>query len=237
MNDLGLKDLFEGVVFDESIAKYEYHGYLPYSSTSLDYNDEIRICINKTDIYTHPCESFLYIEGEFKTVEENKTSALTNNGLAFLFSELRFELNGVELDRSSNPGVTSTLKGYASFNGAEKKFSEIAGWHNDKASTAVVHKNSVNACIPLRYLMGFFEDYRKLLINAKQELVLIRARHDKNVYKGDESVFKITKLSWNVPHVLVSDAVKIQIYHNMEKDIYIPFRQWCTNYQQLSKLH
>lgn len=223
---MNMLDLFEGVTFDESVVKYEYHGYLPYSSTTYDYNDEIRIPINKTDIYTQLSESFLYIEGEFQAKDGTKLAELVNNPYMFLFSEIRFELNGVEIDRVRNPGIASTLKGYASFNSAEKNAASIAGWHMDTTATPTKHTTNINACIPLKYLLGFFEDYKKIIINARQELVLIRSHDDRNMYKGGESTFKLNKLQWHVPHVIVNDEIKLQIYKQMDKDIYISFRQW-----------
>lgn len=223
---MNILDLFEGVSFDESVVKYEYHGYLPYSSTTYDYNDEIRIPINKTDIYTQLSESFLYLEGEFSADVATAPAELVNNPYPFLFSEIRFELNGTEIDRVRNPGIASSLKGYASFNTAENNASHAAGWHVGSTATPTKHLTDVNACIPLKYLLGFFEDYKRLIINAKQELVLIRSRDDKNMYKGGKSTFKLKKLQWHVPHVIVNDDIKLQIYKHMEKDIYISFRQW-----------
>lgn len=231
MSSNSMLDIFEGVSFDESIVKYEFHPYLPYSSTTYQYNDEIRINLNKTDVYTLPCESFLYLEGEFSTEDDTKVSFLTNNSYAFLFSEIRYEVNSVELDRVRNPGITSTLKGLASFNESESKIFQMAGWHVGTNSTATLHTKNVNACIPLRYLLGFFEDYKRILVNCKQELILLRSRNDNNLYKGDKSLFKLNKLHWFVPHVLVSDEIKLQIYKNMEKDIFIAFRRWYLHDQ------
>lgn len=45
-------------------------------------------------------------------------------------------------------------------------------------------------------------------------------------YKGKDSTFTLKKLQWHVPHVIVNDDIKLQIYKHMHKDIYIPFRQW-----------
>jgi len=38
--------------------------------------------------------------------------SLGNNCVAFIFDEIRYELNGVEIDRNRNVGITSTLKNY-----------------------------------------------------------------------------------------------------------------------------
>ncbi|RLU21311.1 hypothetical protein DMN91_005684 [Ooceraea biroi] len=91
----------------------------------LRYSDEIRIPIQQQDLYTLPCESCLYIEGTFSIVgtsageggdlvAHTDQARLVNNCAAFLFDEIRYELNGVEIDRSRNVGITSTFKNYAS---------------------------------------------------------------------------------------------------------------------------
>jgi len=59
MNILNIAD---EPVFDKRIVKYEMHTYNPYANTMLGHSDEIRIPIQQQDLYTLPCESFLYIE-------------------------------------------------------------------------------------------------------------------------------------------------------------------------------
>ena len=51
--------------FDDRIVKLETHTYNPYVNTTFGYSDEIRIPIQQQDLYTLPCESFLYVEGKF----------------------------------------------------------------------------------------------------------------------------------------------------------------------------
>ena len=98
--------------FDDPIVKLETHTYNPYVNTTFGYSDEIRITIQQQDLYTLPCESFLYVEGKLKINKPNDvlTVMLGNNCVAFLFDEIRYELNGVEISRNRNVGITNTLK-------------------------------------------------------------------------------------------------------------------------------
>ncbi|RLU15209.1 hypothetical protein DMN91_012203, partial [Ooceraea biroi] len=175
-------------VFDERIVGLEIHTYNPYANTSFGYSEEIRIPIQQQDLYTLPCESYLYIEGTFSivgtsageggdSVTHKDQARLVNNCAAFLFDEIRYELNGVEIDRSRNVGVTSTLKNYASLTHAHANILQNAGW-------SVVNNTSgpgdFNLCVPLGMLLGFCEYNRRVVINARHELVLIRARNDNN---------------------------------------------------------
>ena len=95
-------------IFDERIVRIETHTYNPYANATLRYSDEIRIPIQQQDLYTLPCESVLYVEG--KLSDDKRTSKLASNCVAFMFNEIRYELNGVEIDRSRNVGTTSTIK-------------------------------------------------------------------------------------------------------------------------------
>jgi hypothetical protein len=102
--------------FDESIQGIEYHSHHPYASTKLQSGNEIRIAVQHQDIYTFPHFSFLYLEGTFLSQNQAlKSLKLTNKAFAFLFDEIRYELCGVEIDRVRNPGISTTLKGLASF--------------------------------------------------------------------------------------------------------------------------
>ncbi|KAJ8912806.1 hypothetical protein NQ315_014389 [Exocentrus adspersus] len=119
---------------DNSIIDLEYHNYQPFVTSTFEYNDEIRIPIQELDAYTLPCESMLYLE-------------------------VRYELTGVVVDSTRNVGLTSTLKGYLSYNENESVKLQNAGWF--PKTKVLPFTNKFNVCIPLKMLMGFFEDYKK----------------------------------------------------------------------------
>ena len=52
---------------DTSIDEYEYFEYSPIVGANLNnFGGDIRITIETQDIFTHPSESFLIIEGQLK---------------------------------------------------------------------------------------------------------------------------------------------------------------------------
>ena len=169
------------LTFDDRIVKLETHTCNPYVNTTFGYSDEVRIPIQQQDLYTLPCESFLYVEGKLKINKQNDalTVMLGNNCVAFLFDEIRYELNGAEIDRNRNVGITSTLKNYVSLKSDEDKNMENVGWGLKRRDGLIV-KNDFNFCIPLKYLLGCCEDYKRIIINARHELILIRSRNDNN---------------------------------------------------------
>nr|CAI5845298.1 unnamed protein product [Callosobruchus analis] len=225
----------EHALNDSSIVSCEHHSHPPYANTTFNKSDEIRIPIQTQEIYTLPTNSTLYFEGRLVN-QEGKVSAtlsFVNNFIAFLFDEIRYEIGGTVVDRVRNPGITSTLKGLVSFTSNECERYQHAGWSHLQNPT-VVHSTggyfSVN--VPLRNLLGCFEDFKKILINIRQELVLIRSTTDLNsiitANAQEKSNIELTKVLWRMPHVQVADVEKLRLLKYIEKgrDLEIAFRSW-----------
>ena len=234
----------QGLFIDNSIVHSEYHAYEPYLPTKLGNNDEIIIPIHEIEKYTLPSESYLYIEGKL-TKEDNtvsNTMKLINNGIAFLFKEIRYQLNGVTIDSVRDVGLTSTIKAYLSYNKNECNKLKNAGWFPMENSQVVDATTGLfNVCIPLKFLMGFFEDYKKIILNSKQELILVRDNSDKNatINTADENPkIQLTKLTWNIPHISVAIPQELALTKviNKNTDITIGFRSWeLIEYPELLK--
>lgn len=222
-------NIVQGVDYDNSISKFEYHSYSPFLN-SFNNGDEIRISIQHQDLYLLLCESFIYIEGRLLKEDNtiSATASLTNNVMAYLFEAIRYEMNGVEIDHNKNVGHTSLLKNYVSLTENESKMLINAGWApgNDIA----LENGYFNFCVPLKMLLGFAEDYKKVIVNAKHELILTRSRTDNNavISATDDVKFHISKLQWKVPHVTVADEGKLSLLKVIEKGkpITISFRSW-----------
>lgn len=232
---MDILNVTEKLFIDNSIISSELHTYQPFVTSKFEYNDEIRIPIQELDTYTLPCESFLYIEGRLTKDDGTKATKLKfiNNGVSFLFREIRYELNGVTVDSIRNVGLTSTIKGYLSFNTNESLKLQNAGWFpKSDYSMTVTEKGAFNVCIPLKMLMGFFEDYRKIMLGMKQELVLIRASNDLDAVVGEDDSEKpkveIEKLCWKIPHITADIPQQLALTKLLEKNINIAmaFRSW-----------
>ena len=48
--------------------------------------------------------------------------------ICYLFDEIRYELNGIEIDRCKNVGITSTIKDYISLTHGQSYIMKNAGW-------------------------------------------------------------------------------------------------------------
>ena len=241
-------DILQSVPFDDSVTHMEWHTHLPYASMTLNNNDEIRIPIQQQDLCVVPSMSYLYVEGKLLKKDGNAPptkTVMTNNAFPYLFDEVRYEMNGVEIDRVRNPGIATTIKGYVSLHESTLKQMTNAGWkaypsHFGTTNTAIVvtaHGN-FSLCIPLSMLFGFAEDYRKVVINTRHELVLIRSGSDKNALlwtptadtdtAPEDAMVKIDKLCWRIPYVTLSDKQRIGLLKHLDKGISVPveYRSW-----------
>ena len=53
-----------------------------------------------------------------------------------------------------------------------------------------------NFCVPL-HVIGLCEDYKRVIINARHELILIRARNDNNYIVGDLRDFTLVIINFS----------------------------------------
>src|SRR5215510_6620797 len=111
---MDILNVTEKARIDTSIENYEYHNHTPFGSPSYENNDEIRIMVPEIDNYTLPSESYLHVEGRLRTAanaqEASKTAKLVNNAIAYMFQEIRYLLNGVQIDSVRNVGITTSMK-------------------------------------------------------------------------------------------------------------------------------
>lgn len=226
MNDI--LNLLEPIQEDNSLTRYEFHNLLPYSSTNLDNNDEIRIPLHQQDVLTLPAESRIHLQGTLQkgaVAPYEANDGLCNNAMAHLFSEIRYELNGIVIERVRNPGLSTLLKGLTSFS-----YHDIVRQSNTSFNIQYTTQSEFSFTIPLKNFLGFAEDYKKILLNVKHELILIRSRTNTNALRdtvGNKEITLILKsIQWQVPFINVNDSYRLQLMELLKKNIpiQIPFR-------------
>ena len=107
----------EPILKDDSIDKYEDIEYEPIAGTNLNSSGkDIRLYIETQDIFTHPSESYLIIEG--RLTKENgtpyqdvNTISITNNAMVYLFKRIQYKLSGQEIENIMHPGQATTMLG------------------------------------------------------------------------------------------------------------------------------
>ncbi|KAL4153396.1 hypothetical protein QTP88_001229 [Uroleucon formosanum] len=147
---------------------------------------------------------------------------MVHNGLTNLFNEMKYEINSTEVQRVKKPGITSAMKGYCSYSPADSNIMQNAAWDISGKNANFVKNNTFSGCIPLKQVFGFCDDYKRILVNCSQQLILNRSMldlsslHFTSVPGGDlaiESVqalvkkvkVQLTRVLWKVPVVKVDD--------------------------------
>ena len=251
----------EDIPVDDSIYEYEYKEYNPIVGTDLN-RGSIVLTIESQDIYTHPSESFLNIEGQLiipppaaaaPTYIDDDKIALINNGIMYLFSDVRYHLASHEIEVLQNPGHATTILGMLKY---PDDFNKSQGlnqvWYPDTEDGEPIadntgfierqkyiinlvngadNKGKFNFKIPLKHFLGFCEDYKKILYGMQQKLTLTRTGDDNAILKGqnagnnrllDDGRIRIDKISWFMPHVIPSDAYRLQLDKIIERKEKIP---------------
>jgi len=228
----------ENFSVDESIEKYEYYEHYPTSGeTNLNNGNEIRIVIETQDLFTHPSESFLMIEGKLTKRDGTEFAAadnitLVNNGIMHLFQYMTYELSGQEIEKVNYLGQATTMKGILTYPCDYAKKGMNSCWITDTIDEAGLatrikllladpsSPGSFSFCIPLKHIFGFAEDYNKVIYGFKHQLSLFRKSTDNDaLFKDvDAALGKITlrKVVWFMPQVRPADMAKLPLYKIIE---------------------
>ena len=243
----------EDIPVDDSIYDYEYKEYNPIAGAPLN-RGSIVITIESQDIYTHPAESFLIVEGKLVknadggVYDADTLMTLINNGIMYLFSDVRYHLASHEIEVLQNPGHATTILGMLKFpddfsksQGLNQLWIKDTGQGNTEVGGDEPNKgfklrrdyiinmpaSRGNFCfkIPLKHFLGFCEDYKKILYGMQQRLTLTRTGDDNAIFRAngvDVGKVNITGIKWFMPHVIPSDAYRLQLDKIIEKKEKIP---------------
>src|SRR5688572_24782872 len=203
-------NITETASVDEGIEKYQWHYYDPVSGANLNSAGEIRINIEQQDLYCHPAESYLLIEGRLTktdgTAYDNADAvSITNNGLMYLFSQIGYSLSNQDMETIYHPGQATTMLGLLKY---PNDFALAQGlnqlWAKDTTATAVIAGNAANKgftirqayliqkpntkgtfsfIVPLSHIFGFCEDYDKIVYGLKHTLTLVRKSDDDAIFR------------------------------------------------------
>ena len=234
----------DSILNDDSIDKYEYFEYLPITGTNLDNIGDIRINIESQDIFTHPSESFLLIEGRLTKVDGTDYAnadnvSLTNNAMMYLFRDIRYELSGHEIEKVNYVGYATTMLGLLKYTedfGRSKGLNQ--SWYLDSTATPNnqnkgfwarhqhifnhldANKGSFSFRIPLKHIFGFCEDYDKVVYGFKHTLSLTRTNDHDAIFRAngvDPGKITLDKIAWFMPHVMPADKDKMELYKIIER--------------------
>jgi len=167
---------------------------------------EINITFNNSSNFIHPSESYLRIEGQLYTavgvawVAANGTAiAVANNGILNLFSNYKYELADTIIEYFENAGVTTTVHNYLT----KSRTCQGLNWFRkpDEISYTAITQNSgfmyrnamiysaaggwyISACIPLKVIFNFCNDYNKVMWGLKQRIRMTRTNSARALFRS-----------------------------------------------------
>ena len=203
---------------DDSIQSYKRFAYLPISGTNLNNANPIVIRVENSDNYFRPCDSEIEFEGkvvkadgtDYKKAEAKLT--LINNGLMYLFDNIKYELSSTEIESVYQPGQATTMFGLLTKN---LNFNDSGGLNslwlpddNDGTAKAdnggyetrrkLLFSNNVVAVtaedpnsgsfrfsVKLEDIFGFATDYRRVMYGFVHTLTLVRNVNHKDAMFGE----------------------------------------------------
>ena len=162
----------------------------------------------------------------------------------YLFSDVRFHLASHEIEVLQNPGHATTMLGLLKYPDDFTKSQGLNqlwlpdtgdGSHNIANNSGfelrqeyIIQTSTPNGTfsfkIPLKHFLGFCEDYKKILYGMQQRLTLTRTGNDNAIFRDGAAVgvVKIEKIRWFMPHVIPSDAYRLQLDKIIERKEKIP---------------
>ena len=184
----------------DTIKSYEYNEYQPTSGSNLNISGNITIHIENQDEFFHPRRSYLLVEGNLVKADggvydANAAVALANNGVMHLFSNVKYELAGQEIESVNNPGIARVLMGIAKFPFDYGNSAGLIQCWSPHTSDAILGTRGFARCqeymiakseprgsfsfaVELENIFGFCEDYDKGVYGMRHKLTLVRKNND-----------------------------------------------------------
>jgi len=192
-------DISESVMIDDSIESDQFVEQLPEAGEANinTAGTEINITFNNSSNFIHPSESYLRIEGQLyvgnavwtNNAANGSAIAIANNGILNLFSNFKYELADTIIEYFENAGITTTAHNYLT---KSKTYQGLNWyWKPDEITYLPSTKNIgfltrnaliydagnswyISACIPLKVIFNFCNDYTKVMWGLKQRIRMTR---------------------------------------------------------------
>ena len=226
---------------DESISNYETYAFYPITGTQLNNPGSITITIQNSDNWYHAANSWLEFEGQLKkpnaVYAAGDLITFANNGILFLFDNIKYLLSSAEIESVFNPGHVSNIitlaKNNSSFSPGLMQCWAVdinndavdtnTGFGSRRKFTSTSNPvGSFRFAVPLNHILGFADDYQRVLYGFTHTLVLTRSSSDDNALQrkidGEtpadnvpDGVVNLTNIRWMMPRVTPSDVVRYEL--------------------------
>jgi len=210
-------------------------------------------------LLTYPSESYLVFDGKLVKNAEDAYYAdadvitLTKNAMMHLFSKIKYQLSGQEIESLFHPGQETMMLGLLKvLDDFQKSTGLNQLWMKDSHTTAHFQSNIGFAArqgyiiqkpepkgtfsfkIPLKHIFGFCDDYEKVVYGFKHQLTLVRKGDNDVIFRGaaaDAGKVVLAKLFWCMPHVSPNLQEKLALYKTIESKSSLPVGYRMIQYE------
>ena len=199
-----LFNLKRDLKFKHDIKKDDFLKLRPTTSSADNKNlsGEILFQVAQASSCLDICESILFFSIELKDLEADEEITLEHNFFPKLFSQMRLNLGGIDIEIINTPGDISSLLNFVLFNqNIKDTYGELMGWipDNKKGDTdnsgfkirkeLYNEKKVFTGYFPLKQLFGFLQCYNRIIYLLSIDLSVTRnANNDKEIFYGKEKV-------------------------------------------------
>ena len=235
----------EKYIESDAIKSYEYNEYQPTSGSNLNIpGNIINIHIENQDEFYHRKRNYLLVEGNLLKRDGTRYAgadaiALANNGVMHLFSNVKYELAGQEIESVNNPGIAGVLMGIAKYPYEYAYETGLIQCWSPETSDGVLMERGFGRrkeyiiqnsdphglfsfAIELENLFGFCEDYDKVVNSMRQKLTLVRISNGAGIFKVaavEKDKVELTKVAWVISRVRPNDVKIFSSYKSIESKI------------------
>jgi hypothetical protein len=224
---------YERIREDFSVEKDYYTAYNAQDIGKYNHSDVIRFRISDQDAMLFPFESYIRIRGKMHSKNGAiNHSYLVNNAFMHLFQEARYLINAGEVSVNRDPAHTSLVRALTTFTPSDEVTHKGIGWNTGEKKVGKIPEN-FEVSLPLKLFFSYIEDVRKITINERIVLELVRSRTDKNCFAHDatqneEPQIDIEDVQWDMKQKQLSDIAKEPLLNNINinRPILKYFREW-----------
>ena len=206
----------EKYIESDAIKSYEYNEYHSTSWSNLNIPGNINIHIENQDEFYHPRRSYLLVEGNLLKEEGTRYAAadviaLANNGIMHLFSNVKYELAGQEIESVNNPGIAGVLIGIAKYPYDYAYGTElIQCWSPETSDGGLMEREfgRRKEYIITKSARSLFQSsWRICLVSARimtRWWIRVRKSNDDAIFKVAATAkgkVELTKVTWVMPRV------------------------------------
>ena len=237
----------EKILEDTSVYSVDYFPFNPIQGTQYNSPGIIQIDILNQDEYYLPHLSWLQFDIKLTKLNGDAYAAqnvtLGNNGLMYLFQNIKYLLGGNEMEGVNHPGQATTMMGILKY---EKDFPGLsmcwtldtnnsiannAGFAKRKGYIFALEnddKGIASFGVDMEHFSGFAEDYDKVVFGQRQSLVFNRkANDDEAIFRVNDEInggkVDIKKITWWMARVKPSVAEATRLASlNLRGDVAMP---------------